>query len=179
MVYVTHDQLEAMSMADRIAIMDMGILQQYGSPIDVYNRPENSFVARFIGAPSMNLLDGRIVGKNGSTKLDFGDIGSLTPDGNDPLAQACQNAQNSNVLFGVRPEDMQIQPSGNSDQALSLKVTFIERIGPRSIIHVEGGGHQLKVVSDNQETVEIGAPVGIAPTGRTHLFDADSGQRVE
>mgnify|MGYP001243632380 CR=1 FL=1 len=179
MVYVTHDQLEAMSMADRIAIMDMGILQQYGSPIDVYNRPENSFVARFIGAPSMNLLDGRIVGTNGSTKLDFGDIGNLTPDGNDPLAQACQNAQNSNVLFGVRPEDLKIQPSGSSDQVLSVKVTFIELIGPRSIIHVEGGGHQLKVVSDNQETIEIGTPVGIAPTGRTHLFDADSGQRVE
>jgi len=177
MVYVTHDQLEAMSMADRIAVMDLGVLQQYGSPLDVYNRPTNRFVANFIGAPSMNLLDCRIVGENGATKLDFGEAGSLTPGNDDPLTQICQRAQQDRVVFGFRPEDVKLEPDGGG--GLSMKVTFVERIGPRSIIHLEGPGHQVKAVGDNQIPARIGDIMRVGSGGLSHLFDADTGRRVE
>ena len=178
MVYVTHDQLEAMSMADRIAVMHLGVLQQYGSPLDVYNRPANSFVARFIGAPSMNLLHCRIVGENGATKLDFGEAGSLTPGNDDPLAQICQRARQDHVVFGFRPEDVKLEPDGGGD-GLSMKVTFVERIGPRSIIHLEAPGHDVKAVGGNQFPARIGDTMRVGSGGLSHLFDADTGRRVE
>ena len=180
MVYVTHDQLEAMSMADRIAVMDLGVLQQYGTPIDVYNQPANSFVARFIGSPSMNLLHCRVVGENGATKLDFGEAGSLTPNGDDPLAESCQRARQDHVLFGVRPEDVRLElASGDAADGLSMKVTFVERIGPRAIIHLDAPGHDVKAVGGNQFAARIGDTMRVSSGGLTHLFDADSGRRVE
>ncbi|MCH8092471.1 MAG: ATP-binding cassette domain-containing protein, partial [Proteobacteria bacterium] len=91
MVYVTHDQIEAMSLADRIAVMDLGLLQQYGTPNEVYNKPCNTFVANFMGSPSMNLLPCRLAGGDGGQALDFGEAGSsMIEDGE--LLRRCKLA---------------------------------------------------------------------------------------
>jgi multiple sugar transport system ATP-binding protein len=180
MVYVTHDQLEAMSMADRIAVMDQGLLHQYGTPLDIYNRPVNAFVARFIGAPSMNLMRGTIADEKGVTKLKLGEAGTLALAGDDPLVELCRRAKSREILFGVRPEDVLLGPAnGGGADGVQMSVTFVERIGPRSIVHLEAPGHTACVVGDSQLAAAIGDIAGLATTGRTHLFDAASGERVE
>ena len=181
MVYVTHDQLEAMSMADRIAIMDLGFLQQYGTPLEVYNKPVNIFVARFVGAPSMNLMPCRIVSDNGTAKLDFGGAGAMSLPGDNPLAELTQRAQRPDVMFGVRPEDVHLEPAANGSDGVKMSVTFVERIGPRSIVHLEAPGHEIKAVGGNQLPAAIGDVMAVSAGGGglTHLFDAESGARVE
>ncbi len=124
MVYVTHDQLEAMTMADRIAVMDHGVLQQVGTPLEVYNNPANIFVARFIGAPGMNLLTGRPAESDRGLVVDLGPLGA-SPPLPDRLAAAARG-HGGEVLYGFRPGG-----AGRSRRGpgLALPVTFVERIG--------------------------------------------------
>ena len=103
MVYVTHDQLEAMTMADRIAVMDHGVLQQTGTPLQIYNNPANLFVARFIGAPGMNLLQGRPVTTATGLAVDLGPLG-LTPDLALNTQAAAAARATGEVIYGFRPE---------------------------------------------------------------------------
>ena len=167
MVYVTHDQLEAMTMADRIAVMDQGVLQQVGSPIEVYNNPVNTFVARFLGSPSMNLLPGRLMEEGGSLRVDLGVVGTV--------AAPHVSAASPEVLFGIRPEDVAIVPCDASG-ALAMEVVFVERIGPRTILHLAAGDQQLKAVEGNGYPVSIGERVGVRPSPeRVRLFDRASG----
>jgi multiple sugar transport system ATP-binding protein len=176
MVYVTHDQIEAMSLADRIAVMNGGVLQQYGSPIEVYNQPCNTFVANFMGSPSMNLLPATIVTAGGDTSLDFGAAGSFPVD--DPaLTGRCSAARQKEVIFGARPEDIGLttEPSGG----LRFRVGFVEPIGPRTIIHLEADGLKAKVSKEKRFPIEIGTMVGIIPPrGKCHLFDAANGAAI-
>ena len=150
MVYVTHDQLEAMSMADRIAVMDQGFLQQYGTPLEIYNHPINTFVARFIDAPSTNLMRCAIAENNGATVLNFGEAGAHALTGDDPLAERCRQAKSRDVWFGVRPEDVRLVPAdgGGEHDGVRMTVTYIERIGPRSIVHLEAADHVACAVGD-------------------------------
>ncbi|TIS75666.1 MAG: ABC transporter ATP-binding protein, partial [Mesorhizobium sp.] len=144
MVYVTHDQLEAMTMADRIAVMDHGLLQQVGTPLEVYNDPANVFVARFIGAPGMNLLRGRPAESDRGLVVDLGPLG-VTP----PLpaeVTAAVRGSHGDVLYGFRPEQATLVEGG---RGLSLPATFVERIGARTIIHLGDGEAAVKAVFDN------------------------------
>ncbi len=178
MVYVTHDQIEAMSLADRIAVMDLGLLQQYGTPSEVYNKPRNIFVANFMGSPSMNLLPCRLTGGDGAWGLDFGKAGtSAIEDGE--LARRCKSAAAAEIVFGMRPEDIDIQPSEVGRPGLNMQVTFVEPIGPRTVIHLAAGDHQVKVAKDKQYPIEIGATVKATfPKGSCHIFDAESGAAI-
>ncbi len=167
MVYVTHDQLEAMTMADRIAVMDHGVLQQVGSPIEVYNNPINTFVARFLGAPSMNLVPGRLTGTGDAVVVELDGLGAL------PAPRVA--ATSADVLFGIRPEDVAIVPV-DAPGALPMEVVFVERIGPRTILHLAAAGHQLKAVEGNGYPVSIGERLAIRPDpARVRLFDRASG----
>ncbi len=151
MVYVTHDQLEAMSMADRIAIMDRGVLQQVGSPIDVYRSPANTFVARFMGSPSMNLLSA--VYDQGS--LSLGELGRLDAVGHIPVRDG------DKVLVGFRPEDVRLADPQKA--TLRAGVVFVERIGARAVIHFEEAGEIFKVVEGADVNVAPGDVVGLEP----------------
>ncbi|HWA44190.1 MAG TPA: ABC transporter ATP-binding protein [Hypericibacter adhaerens] len=176
MVYVTHDQLEAMTMADRIAVMDHGLLQQVGSPLEVYNNPCNTFVARFLGAPGMNLIAGTVIEQNGSLAVDCGPAGrsEALPA---PLAAGLRKAGAKEVFFGVRPEDLEFASEGGA--GLSMPVVFVERIGPRAILHLAAGDRTAKIVSENLVAVTTGERLRLVPRpGRVRLFDAGSGRAI-
>jgi len=159
MVYVTHDQLEAMTMADRIAVMDHGRLQQVGTPLQVYNHPVNTFVARFLGSPGMNLLPGIARQVGSAVQVDLGPLG-LTP----PLPGPAQGP----VTYGFRPEEITLDAAS----PLRLPITHVERIGARNIVHL---GATVKAVFPAGQALPSGV-VGFTP-GKPCLFDA-KGQRI-
>jgi len=175
MVYVTHDQIEAMSLADRIAVMNLGVLQQYGTPAEVYNQPRNTFVANFMGSPSMNLLSCTLAERAGAPLLDLGAAGSLSIEADDELRRRAASARSPSVVFGARPEDMEIAPEADR-RGLLATVTFVEPIGPRTVVHLEVNGMTVKVAKEKRFPITIGSRVrAVPPIGKCHLFDAESG----
>lgn len=174
MVYVTHDQLEAMTMADRIAVMDHGVLQQVGTPIEVYNNPANVFVARFIGSPGMNLIAGRPAESDRGLVIDLGPLGVTTalPD---RLAHALRGSSGE-VLFGFRPEQATLAASG---AGITAPVTVVERIGARTIVHLGEGETAMKVVVDNETGGDFGASAIVQPVmDAVRIFDRQSGRAI-
>ncbi|MER9432860.1 ABC transporter ATP-binding protein [Mesorhizobium sp. M0408] len=171
MVYVTHDQLEAMTMADRIAVMDHGVLQQVGTPLEVYNNPANVFVARFIGAPGMNLLKGRPAESDRGLVIDLGPLG-VTPPLPVEIAYAVRRMRGE-VFYGFRPEQVTLAEGG---RGLSMPVSFVERIGARTIIHLGDGETAVKAVFDNDVGLAIGQTAVVAPAAEAvRVFDAATG----
>ena len=163
MVYVTHDQLEAMTMADRIAVMDHGKLLQVGTPLEVYNHPADTFVAQFIGAPGMNLLPGRVTGGDGAPVIDLGAAGH---------SGGVRVDRTGDILFGFRPEEVVPDAKG----PLAMQVSVAERIGPRIILHLAAGDHRAKAVLDAEtpapqqgETFRFSVP-----ERSVRLFDAQT-----
>jgi multiple sugar transport system ATP-binding protein len=178
MVYVTHDQIEAMSLADMIAVMNLGVLQQYGTPIEVYNRPNNTFVANFMGSPSMNLLDAKIGGGDGSTRIEFPGGGQFEVNDED-LLRRCKSATTGAIKFGARPEDIALEASGHTGDGVKAKVNFVEPIGPRTIVHLSVGEEIIKVVVQKGSGFELGSDVkAVFPKGKCHIFDAETGNAI-
>ncbi|RWH72818.1 ABC transporter ATP-binding protein [Mesorhizobium sp.] len=172
MVYVTHDQLEAMTMADRIAVMDHGVLQQVGTPLEVYNNPANVFVARFIGAPGMNLLRGKPAESDRGLVIDLGPLG-ITPPLSDELAFSVRAAR-AEVFYGFRPEHIAL-----AERGLSMPVSFVERIGARTIVHLGEGESAVKAVFENHVGLSVGQTAIVAPPASSvRVFDATTGLAV-
>lgn len=174
MVYVTHDQLEAMTMADRIAVMDHGVLQQVGTPLEVYNDPVNLFVADFIGAPGMNRLKGKLADTDRGLAVDLGSLGLSAPLSPD-LAESARKNASRDVVYGFRPERVTLADDGG----IAMAVTFVERIGARTIAHFGREGQSMKAVFDNNVGIVAGdtAHVVIEPDA-VRLFDAASGLSI-
>jgi multiple sugar transport system ATP-binding protein len=173
MVYVTHDQVEAMSLADRIAVMDRGLLQQYGTPAEIFDRPANTFVANFMGSPSMNLIPGRLETEGGEPWLRIDGAGSvpLTAGG---LRRAAAAARGAEVILGVRPEAVGIEAA--PDSGLRFEVDLVEPIGPRTIVHLRAGALEVLSVKDKRFPGALRSTVGaILPPAHCHLFDAQTG----
>lgn len=174
MVYVTHDQLEAMTMADRIAVMDHGVLLQVGTPIDVYDNPRNLFVAQFIGSPGMNILNGELAERDGAIFVDLADgIGSLALEGS--VAEEALSGNEKEVVCGFRPEEVRFGHDG-----IQLPVSFVERIGARTIVHCGDGDQHVKAVVDNDTVAPLGqkASIGLEPDA-IRLFSSSTGERLE
>ncbi|MEM8630117.1 MAG: sn-glycerol-3-phosphate ABC transporter ATP-binding protein UgpC [Pseudomonadota bacterium] len=160
-IYVTHDQIEAMTLADRVVIMKQGIVQQVGTPVEIYDRPANTFVASFIGNPAMNLLEGTISG--GTFTGDNVTISGLDgPDGP--------------VTLGFRAED-----AGVSDAAAEINapVYTMELLGDATMITVRAGGAFAAVKAHKEYRAAIGDQVSLSvPASVCHLFDTDTGERI-
>lgn len=173
MVYVTHDQLEAMTMADRIAVMDHGVLQQTGSPVEVYNNPANRFVAGFLGSPGMNLVGGTLVEEGGDVLVDLGEFGRSAPLPAG-LALAARGRKSRDVCYGFRPEQASLTAANDG-----LPVYFVERIGARTIVHAGRDKASVKIVLDNDNGLEAGttARLDVNPDA-VRLFDAVSGSAI-
>ncbi|WP_048646371.1 ABC transporter ATP-binding protein [Nitratireductor soli] len=164
-VFVTHDQVEAMTMADRIVIMKDGHIQQVGTPLEVYHKPANIFVAQFIGAPSMNMLPGTWTG--GGVRLADG----LTV----PLP-ARTAAEGANVVLGLRPDDLVVT---NKKGFLSGQVAVVEPLGADTLVYVGVNGHELIAKASGREPPKVGQTVALtANAGEMHLFDAKSGEAL-
>jgi multiple sugar transport system ATP-binding protein len=168
-VYVTHDQTEALTMGDRIAVLKDGLLQQVGSPRDLYENPNNVFVAGFIGSPAMNLFHADVT--DGGVK--FGD--TVLPIAREALAKTSQKV----VTLGVRPEDVTVstQPGG-----LPIEVDLIEELGSDGYLygHTEVEGRRTDIVArvDGRVHPTAGDRVFVTANHRVHIFDAESGERL-
>jgi multiple sugar transport system ATP-binding protein len=165
-VYVTHDQVEAMAMADRIAVMEKGRVLQIGSPLEVYARPANLFVASFIGSPAMNLLKAGGQLPRGAATLRLGEASLPIP----PLAEGVAGE----VVLGVRPEHVTV-----GDGPLKGEVAVVEYMGARQILTVDTPAGRLKVRAPHALSLRQGERIGLAfDPDRVVIFDADSGEAL-
>ncbi|MBB6469137.1 multiple sugar transport system ATP-binding protein [Aminobacter lissarensis] len=166
-VYVTHDQIEAMTMADRIVVMNGGKVEQIGAPLELYDRPANLFVAAFIGSPAMNLMSGR-VSQNQSEGIEL-DNGQVIPAANLPAG-----SNNRSVTVGIRPEHL--IPSDNGDPA---EVVVVEPTGSETHVILSMGGQEMVAVFKDRVEARPGDVIRIRPDARhLHVFDSNSGQRL-
>ena len=168
-VYVTHDQVEAMTLGDRIAVMKDGVVQQFGTPDDIYARPATLFVAEFIGSPAMNLVSTQRAG------------GSLTAHGVAlpvPTQLSGRLGTTELVSYGIRPEDISLLGAGEPD-SLPASITMLEPTGPETYVRVDtpAGGLTLRV--PGKVSQQVGEAVSVRwPTEAVHLFDAGTGLRL-
>ena len=172
MVYVTHDQVEAMGMADRIAVMDRGQLQQYGTPDDLYERPANTFVARFIGSVLNNFLPVR-----------YADGGLTVGEGRVDLGArraAFESRESADGLTAtIRPERVRVVDPGDPSATIRAVVTLVEPLGPKDIVHLEHEGTALRVSLPPSRRPAIGSALGLAfDPAQVHVFDDATGLAV-
>ena len=170
MIYVTHDQVEAMTMADKIAVLRLGELEQFGRPLDLYNRPRNIFVAGFIGSPKMNFIAGQIAPEDGGRMvLETGEVLALPPGRFDA-------APGEAVTLGVRPNHLQVAEDG----PIRMEVGSVEQLGGEAYLYGKlADGNPITLHSPGQTGARIGEVLQLAPApGETHLFDRESGQSL-
>ena len=175
-VYVTHDQEEAMTMADRIVILDQGSLQQVGEPKEVYHEPVNKFVANFIGSPSMNFVDvelernadgsGRLVGQEFDYSVSNRLLQQIDPSVSD-------------VVFGIRPENARIDPDAPVDGSVETTVDVVEVVGSDNFIYLDLAGKEFRVRTPSEVEPAEGETVRITfDEDDIHLFDSASGEAL-
>jgi multiple sugar transport system ATP-binding protein len=175
-VYVTHDQLEAMSMGDRIAIMDNGLLQQVGTPSSIYNNPKNAFIGGFIGSPAMNMFEGATeTRKDGKLTVDFG---SFQLELSDETKETLEKAQTTDLTLGVRPEDIDIVKRPKKE-AIKAKVEVIEPVGRELQVHLSAGEASIIVITTPSQDLSAGETVWLLPNKeKAHLFDSKTGMII-
>jgi len=167
-IYVTHDQIEAMTMADRIVVMRDGVVEQTGDPLELYDRPVNTFVAGFIGSPAMNMVPGTARGSGAQAVVEFGDGIRL------PLPRGAHAADGQPVLYGMRPEHCAL-----ADAGLPAEVVVVEPTGADTQLFCKFNGQELTSLVRDRVSCRAGDRVGLMPDpARAHLFDAASGQRL-
>ena len=169
-VYVTHDQVEAMTMGDRVAVMKLGELQQVDTPLNLYDRPANLFVAGFIGSPQMNLMEGTAA--EGKVKLGEYLV---------PVDEKAAHEMHGNVTVGVRPEAWRLV--SQEDGGLPVKVTVVEELGADGFVYgtsgVEGTPHDIIVRVSARDSVHKGDTLYVTTDPhKVHVFDTDTGERL-
>ena len=162
-IYVTHDQIEALTLADRIVVMSKGVIQQLGTPEQIYNQPANLFVAGFIGSPAMNLVKGRIEAGR------FLAAGISVPIGD--------HADHGDVVLGIRPEDIAV--GGDPADGLSGRIYTSEMTGDAVLVTIEIGNQRLCARGDRHFRGQIGDHIVLQPDlAYIHLFDGKTGERL-
>jgi multiple sugar transport system ATP-binding protein len=178
MIYVTHDQVEAMTMGDRIVVMRNGFIQQVGPPMEVYNQPQNQFVAGFIGSPPMNFLDARLVADNGGVAVDLQGMRLPLPP---QKAKGAEAYMNRNVVFGIRPEDILSTPEKKSAYLAPLRATVevIEPLGAEIILELACQGYAFTARVDPQMRARMHDEIEVYfDMERVHLFDPQTEQAI-
>jgi multiple sugar transport system ATP-binding protein len=179
-VYVTHDQIEAMTMATRIAVMDGGVIQQFGTPDEIYERPANLFVAGFIGAPAMNLRPARLKIDGPCVKAKF-DTGDLIDLAGYPFSAPPQDG--AEVIVGLRPEHFVVadQPLANAAASFALPLRQAERTGSDATAYLGFGDALLALRVDPDRAAGLAAGQSVRaefPRGKANIFDARTGRRM-
>ncbi|HTN61082.1 MAG TPA: TOBE domain-containing protein [Devosia sp.] len=165
MIYVTHDQVEAMTMADKIVVMNAGLIEQIGSPLQLYHKPDNKFVASFIGSPKMNFIEGTCTTSDGkSATVDMGALGSLT------LPRATKRIAGEPVTVGIRPEHFVL---GKGEFTLTVTPRIVEHLGIHTQLYATlPGGENFIALFEGDPNIEEGVPLEIGfSLDSAHLFD--------
>jgi multiple sugar transport system ATP-binding protein len=174
-IYVTHDQTEAMTMADRLAIMDGGEIQQVATPLEAYYEPANRFVAGFIGSPSMNFIEMDADWSDGELVLSHP---SFSYQASDPMRQAVDRSI-SRITVGIRPEDIEIAGS-QAENTVEVDVNVVEPLGREQLVYFELDGTQYTANLTGEYEIQTGETLPVYfPTGKVHLFDAESGETIK
>ena len=169
-VYVTHDQIEAMTMADRIVVMHDGAIEQIGTPLELYDRPDNLFVAQFIGSPAMNVVRGTLRRTGGAAHVE-------TADGVRWPAGGGAGVDGQAVAYGVRPDHLEL--GGGGERAVPGEIVVVEPTGSETELVVQIGNAQMTVETHGRTTLQPGDKVGFAiDPAHVHLFDQGSGARL-
>ena len=166
MIYVTHDQTEAMTLANDIVVLDQGIVSQKGTPMDLYNSPKNLFVAGFIGSPKMNFIESSVISKNSnSSEVDILGSGKLSI----PKAQI-NISEGDKIKIGIRPEHLEINQI--SDVVWEGKVFVVEKLGSGTFLYLEKDGEPLVVQTDGDTKIKVGDTIKVGiNSSRCHIFN--------
>jgi multiple sugar transport system ATP-binding protein len=176
MIYVTHDQVEAMTMGDRIVIMKDGVIQQVGGPLEVYDFPQNEFVAGFIGSPPMNFFKAKLVKADGGLVVDLGTFQLAVPS---DYASVYDKYIGKDVTFGIRPEDIMDSPPEETGRGIwestSAVVEVIEPLGAEVILELAKGEHSFTARVDPHSKSRLNEETGLFfDMSKMHLFDPDT-----
>jgi multiple sugar transport system ATP-binding protein len=172
MIYVTHDQIEAMTLADRIVVMHGGYIQQQGTPEELFKRPCNKFVAGFLGMPPMNFLNGEIVERDGRVFVKGAGLDLALSE---EKAAAARAHGKKEVILGVRPSDLKYDANAEAERALSLNVEVSEYVGAQSVLLCRSGPDQVTVEVASDTPMALGETLTFSvDPERVHLFDRDS-----
>ena len=178
-IYVTHDQVEAMTMATRIAVMKEGVLQQVGSPQGLYDNPRNVFVAGFIGSPAMNFFDVAVTGEGPEVFLEAGPFRLQAPD--DKVAGLVP-FRGQRIILGIRPEnihDLEYAPPGITGSPVRASVEVTEPMGNEVFLHLTSNGHSFLARVDPRTGARRGSQVAVViDMSRMHAFDPASEQAL-
>ena len=171
-VYVTHDQIEAMTMADRIVVMHDGVVEQIGTPLELYDHPDNLFVAQFIGSPAMNVVEGTVRRSGGSGAYVEAAGGVRWP-----LKSTAGN-DGQHVAYGIRPEPLSVGDAGAAD-AVPAEIPVVEPTGAETELLVKAGDAPVVLVTHGRTAVRPGDRIGLAvDPAMVHVFDKASGRRL-
>ncbi len=166
MIYVTHDQTEAMTLANDIVVLDEGVVSQKGSPMELYNNPKNLFVGGFIGSPKMNFIKSKILSKSSNkTEVDIPDLGKIN------IPKTSESSYEGDfVQIGIRPEHLLVNKDGNANW--ESKVLVVEKLGSGTFLYLEKNGEMLVVQTDGDSKIKVGDNVKIGfDAARCHIFD--------
>jgi multiple sugar transport system ATP-binding protein len=170
-VYVTHDQVEAMTMADRIVVMHDGRVEQIGTPLELYDRPGNLFVAQFIGSPAMNVIEGTVRRGNGAAHVEAARSVKW------PLGAAA-GSDGQHVAYGIRPEHLTLAAAGSAG-SVAAEIIVVEPTGAETELLVQVGEEQIVLVTHGRPVVNPGDKIGLAiDPAMVHVFDKAGGQRL-
>jgi ABC-type sugar transport system ATPase subunit len=180
MIYVTHDQTEAMTMGQRIAVMHKGVVRQIDRPLEVYRRPSDMFVAAFIGTPSMNLVEGNVSASDGKLVFHSESVSFQMPPALCSVRELCPHGD---VTIGARPEDVALVTTAPGPDSLLLgegPVELVEMLGSEAIVHAALGKATIVFKSMGDCVPARGDNVKLSvPLSRVHLFDSNSQARLE
>jgi len=166
MIYVTHDQTEAMTLANDIVVLDEGVVSQKGSPMELYNNPKNLFVGGFIGSPKMNFIKSKILSKSSNkTEVDIPDLGKIN------IPKTSESSYEGDfVQIGIRPEHLLVNKDGDANW--ESKVLVVEKLGSGTFLYLEKNGEMLVVQTDGDSKIKVGDNVKIGfDATRCHIFD--------
>jgi multiple sugar transport system ATP-binding protein len=165
-IFVTHDQVEAMTMAERIVVMQDGRIEQIGSPLELYNHPKNVFVATFIGAPAMNMIHG--IARNAGRPAVEANGGQL------PVLEDNSLEDGRTVIYGIRPEHLDI-----AEEGFPARIAVVEPTGPETLLFLRFGESDLVAAFRDRHDFEPGQTVHLLPRAdKAHLFDSATGTRI-
>jgi len=177
MIYVTHDQIEAMTLGDRIVVMNDGVIQQAAEPLTVYDFPANQFVAGFIGTPPMNFMDGTLEQSNGAVCFNEGTCRLTLPD---RFGEKLKSHVGKDVTFGIRPENVRTAVGDITEPGkIKATVTVVEPLGDEMIVHLSTDKSNLISKVDAHRKVEVDEEIeAVLDLSKAHVFDPASGQNL-